>query len=68
MPANLEQLAATLAVIRPAKYHLIEKTWPEILAEVWEKPKDGGYFFKKAHAFGYAGAVVVNMNLLDSAN
>lgn len=68
MPANLEQLAATLAVIRPAKYYLIEKTWPEILEEVWVKPKDDRYFFKKAHAFGYAGAVIVNMNLLDSSN
>ena len=68
MPANLEQLAATLAVIRPAKYYLIEKTWPEIIKEVWVKPKDDRYFFKKAHAFGYAGAVLVNMNLLDSAN
>ena len=31
--------------------------------KVWVKPKEG-YFFKKAHAFGYAVAVVVHMNLI----
>ena len=68
MPNNLEQLAACLAIIRPAKRHLIGKTWSEILADVWIKPTDGQYYFKKAHAFSYAGAVIVHMNLLDSAN
>ena len=68
MPNNLEQLAACLAIIRPAKRHLIGKTWNEILADVWVKPTDNQYYFKKAHAFSYAGAVIVHMNLLDSAN
>ena len=67
-PKNIEQLAAVLAIIRPAKRHLIGKTWSEILADVWIKPTDGQYYFKKAHAFSYAGAVIVHMNLLDSAN
>ena len=64
-PVTLEQLAACLAIIRPAKRHLVNKNWNEILEEVWKKPTDNQYFFKKAHAFSYAGAVIVHMNLLD---
>lgn len=63
-PKNLEQLAAVLAMIRPAKRHLIGQGWDEVLSEVWTKPDNGEYFFKKAHAFGYAMAVVVQMNLI----
>ena len=67
-PKTIEQLAAVLAIIRPAKRYLIGKSWPEILEDVWVKPENGQYYFKKAHAFSYAGAVIVHMNLLDSAN
>ncbi len=62
-PNSVEQLAATLAIIRPAKRHLASYSWQKILKEVWIKPKEG-YFFKKAHAFAYAISVVVHMNLL----
>jgi len=63
-PTSVEQLAAVLAMIRPAKRHLIEKTWTEILKEVWTKPENDEYLFKKAHAVSYAMAVVVHMNLI----
>lgn len=63
-PQSVEQLAAVLAMIRPAKRHLANQTWQTILEEVWTKPTDGQYFFKKAHAISYAMAVVVHMNLL----
>jgi hypothetical protein len=63
-PKNIEQLAAVLAMIRPAKRHLIGKTWPVIMKEVWIKPSDGAYYFKKAHAIAYAHAVVIQMNLI----
>ena len=63
-PTNVEQLAAALAIIRPAKRHLADETWTTILKEVWTKPEDGAYYFKKAHAVSYAVAVVVHMNLL----
>jgi len=63
-PTSVEQLAAVLAMIRPAKRHLIGKTWTEIMKEVWTKPENDEYYFKKAHAFSYAMAVVVHMNLL----
>lgn len=63
-PKNVEQLAAILAMIRPAKRHLIGKTWPEVLAEVWIKPDNDEYYFKKSHAIAYATAIVVQMNLI----
>jgi hypothetical protein len=56
-----------LAVIRPAKKHLIGETWAEVAKTVWDK-NDEGYNFKKAHAIGYAWLVAVHMNLLDLGN
>jgi hypothetical protein len=63
-PASVEQLAAVLAMIRPAKRHLIGESWDTVMKEVWSKPTNGEYYFKKAHAISYAMAVVVHMNLL----
>ena len=63
-PSSVEQLAATLAIIRPAKRHLANSNLNSILEEVWTKPTNGEYFFKKAHAFAYALSVVVHMNLI----
>lgn len=63
-PVSVEQLAAVLAMIRPAKRYLIGKPWTTIMKEVWIKPTTGEYYFKKAHAVSYAVAVVVHMNLL----
>jgi hypothetical protein len=63
-PTSVDQLAATLAIIRPAKRYLAEKDWQTIVNEVWTKPANGEYFFKKAHAYAYAVSVIVHMNLL----
>jgi DNA polymerase III alpha subunit len=64
-PTNVEQLAAVLAIIRPAKRYLIGKDWNTVLAEVWQKPKHSHeYYFKKSHATAYAVAVVIQMNLI----
>ena len=63
MPQSIEQLAAVLAIIRPAKRHLVNENWTTILDNVWTKPEDGSYYFKKAHAIAYAVSVVVHMNL-----
>jgi DNA polymerase III alpha subunit len=63
-PSTVEQLAMLLALIRPAKRHLLGKTWTEIGQEIWEKPTNGDYYFKKSHATAYAMAVVVQMNLI----
>jgi DNA polymerase III alpha subunit len=63
-PTNIEQLAAVLAMIRPAKRYLIGKDWTTVMDEVWAKPNNNDYFFKKAHAVAYAAAIVVQMNLI----
>ena len=63
-PTSVEDLAAVLAIIRPAKRHLVKESWTTIRKEVWTKPEDGAYYFKKAHAVSYAMACVVHMNLL----
>jgi hypothetical protein len=63
-PSSVSQLAATLAIIRPAKRHLANESWETIMKEVWTKPTNGEYYFKKAHAVSYAMACVVHMNLL----
>ena len=63
-PKSIEQLAAVLAMIRPAKRNLIGKDWTTIMNEVWTKPDNDEYYFKKSHAIAYATAVVVQMNLI----
>lgn len=63
-PQTVEQLAAVLAMIRPAKRHLIGQSWETVLKEIWVKPDNDDYYFKKSHAFSYAIAVIVHMNLL----
>ena len=61
---TIEKLAMFLAVIRPAKRHLVGKPWAEVAKTVWEKPVDDTYYFKKAHAISYAHLVAVNVNLI----
>ena len=63
-PKNIEELAACLAIIRPAKKHLSGKNWNDVFAEVWTKPTTDEYYFKKAHAIAYAHVIVVQMNLI----
>ncbi len=66
-PRSVEELAMCIALIRPAKKHLIGKTWTEIGQEIWTKPENGEYYFKKAHAVAYAHAIVVQMNQICEA-
>lgn len=61
---SIPRMAMLLSVIRPAKRHLIGKTWREVAATVWERPADDGYYFKKSHAVAYAHLVAVHMNLI----
>jgi hypothetical protein len=63
-PKSLEQLAAVLAIIRPAKRYLANSDWDQIMDEAWTVPQDGQYYFKKSHSFSYAMAIIVHMNLL----
>lgn len=60
---TVARLAMFLAVIRPAKRHLIGQPWKDVSATIWNKV-EGEYAFKKSHAVAYANLVVVNLNLL----
>lgn len=62
-PQSVEELAEVLAIIRPAKRHLLNETKETIKTEVWIKPSDDTYYFKKAHAVAYAVSIVVQLNL-----
>ena len=64
-PRSIPQLAAAIAIIRPAKRYLLNSDWNTIDREVWIKPDSSdAYYFKKAHAIAYAAAIVVHINLL----
>ena len=63
-PQSVEQLAMVLAIIRPAKRPLQGESWQSIQKQVWLKPVDNSYYFKKSHAVSYALAIVVQLNLL----
>lgn len=63
-PKSIEELAMVLAMIRPAKRHLIGRDWNDVKQEIWSKPQDNEYYFKKSHSMSYAALVVVHMNLI----
>lgn len=63
-PDSIEKLAAVLAMIRPGKKHLVGKPWDVVMSEVWKPLKNGEYFWKMSHAYSYAFAVKVHMNLI----
>ena len=63
-PKTIPQLAAVLAMIRPGKRHLIGQDWTTVMKEIWTKPENDEYYFKKSHAHSYAMLVVVHMNLI----
>lgn len=67
-PRSVEELAMVLALIRPGKKHLtskcITKGFDSIKNDIWTKPTDGTYIFKKSHAISYAMLIVMQLNLL----
>ena len=63
-PSSIEELAMILAIIRPAKKHLMGKSFEEISQTVWKKPDSDQYYFKKAHAIAFATAIIVQLNLI----
>jgi hypothetical protein len=65
-PTSIEELATVLALIRPGKKHLLkqcaEQGFSSIADEIWKKPEDDEYYFKKAHAISYAHLIVMQLN------
>lgn len=63
-PDSIDKIAMILAIIRPAKAHLQNKSWEYIEKNVWVKESEDNYQFKKSHAYSYALALIVQLNLL----
>lgn len=64
-PTSIEELAMLIAMIRPAKRHLIGcGSWDVVRKDIWEKPTNGQAYFKKSHAFSYSHAIIVQLNAL----
>jgi hypothetical protein len=59
---SIPRMAMFLAVIRPAKRHLIGLPWSEVAKTIWDAGDDG-FAFKKSHSLAYGQLVVVAMNL-----
>ena len=67
-PDSITRMAAFIAIIRPGKAHLQNKTWPEVFATVWDGDDSKGFVFKHSHSISYAALVALHMNLLNELN
>lgn len=67
-PQNIDELAAFIALIRPGKKHLQNRSKKEIMTKIWDKndPEipEGEYIFKKSHSYAYALSIIVQMNII----
>lgn len=71
-PHSVNDLAAILSLIRPSKRYLIPQyinIKPEkkylLEKELYEKPKNGGIWFKKSHAIAYSLTIVIQLHLIE---
>ena len=53
-PDSIPRMAAFIAIIRPGKAHLQNKSWPKIFETVWDGDDSKGFVFKKSHSISYA--------------
>lgn len=65
-PTNIDELAMLIAMIRPAKKHLIgASSWEAVKRDIWNySTTNGQAYFKKSHAYAYALAIIVQLNAL----
>lgn len=66
-PKSVEELADCIALMRPGKRHLVDayiKDKTLIREELYRKPEDGKYYFKKPHAISYALNIVLQLHLI----
>lgn len=68
-PNSIMELADVMALIRPAKKHLIpfyKKDKKNARVLLWTKEHDGQYAFKKSHAISYAYVVWLQLHLIEA--
>lgn len=66
-PKSVNDIADTLALIRPAKRLLLDsyvRSPHETRKFLYTKPDDGKYYFKKSHAIAYSLTIVLQMHLI----
>jgi DNA polymerase III alpha subunit len=66
-PKSVIELADCIALMRPGKRHLVDaylKDKDLIRTELYKKPEDGKYYFKKGHAISYALNIVLQLHLI----
>lgn len=61
---SISTMAMFLAIIRPAKRHLIGRKWKDIEKDVWTKDGEQ-YGFKSSHSYGYSMMVGLHMTCVD---
>lgn len=67
-PRNILDLADAMALIRPAKKHILpvyKKDKKAGRTLLWLKEEDSGYAFKKSHAISYAYVVWLQLHLIE---
>lgn len=66
-PKSIQELADVIALMRPAKRHLVNaylKDKTLIREELYRKPDDEKYYFKKSHSVAYALNIVLQLHLI----
>lgn len=67
-PTNIQELADTIALVRPGKRQLLYvylKDKPLVRDELY-KQNDDGYSYKKSHAISYAMTIVLQLNMIEN--
>lgn len=73
-PNSVEQLADTIALIRPSKRELLNQyvaakqngdDLTQIRQQLYQKPTDDKYYFKKGHSLSYAFTIVLQLHLIE---
>ncbi len=67
-PKSVQELADVISLIRPAKRNLLQyynSNKFEVRKELYKKPKDDKYYFKKSHAISYALCIVLQLNAIE---
>ena len=66
-PKSVQELADVIALMRPGKRHLVNaylKDKTLIREELYRKPDDEKYYFKKSHSVAYALNIVLQLHLI----
>jgi len=66
-PQSINDLADCLALIRPSKRHMLKyytKTSMHYRNQLFAKPEEDSYYFKKGHAVSYGMLIVLQLHLI----